>query len=94
MWGLTTLKGACFRAKFSSRPSKQRGKDHLPRGDRRFQSRERSEGLQAVLQQHPEITIAARRFAGLQENQAKAAMTDLVRQFSAGEIRRSSSPVG
>ena len=40
-----------------------------------------------MLQQHPEITIAARRFAGFQENQAKAAMTDLVRQFSAGEIR-------
>ena len=49
--------------------------------------RKRSEGLQAVLQQHPEITIAARRFAGFQEDQAKGVMTDLVRQFSAGEIR-------
>jgi ribose transport system substrate-binding protein len=49
--------------------------------------RERSEGLQAVLQQHPEITIAERRFADFQEDRAKAIMTDLVRRFSTVEIR-------
>ena len=48
--------------------------------------RKRSEGLQAVLQKHPEITIADRRFAGFQEDKAKGIMTDLVRRFSRGEI--------
>ncbi|MGD0041008.1 MAG: sugar ABC transporter substrate-binding protein, partial [Isosphaeraceae bacterium] len=43
--------------------------------------RKRSEGLQAVLQKHPEITIADRRFAGFQEDKAKGIMTDLVRRF-------------
>ena len=48
--------------------------------------RKRSEGLQAVLQRHPEISIADRRFAGFQEDKAKGIMTDLVRRFSPGEI--------
>ncbi len=48
--------------------------------------RKRSEGLRAVLQKHPEITIADRRFAGFQEDKAKGIMTDLVRRFSRGEI--------
>ncbi len=48
--------------------------------------RKRSEGFQAVLQKHPEITIADRRFAGFQEDKAKGIMTDLVRRFSHGEI--------
>ena len=49
--------------------------------------RKRSEGLQAVLRQHPEITIAARRFAGFQEDQARRIMNELVRQLSSVEIR-------
>jgi ribose transport system substrate-binding protein len=49
--------------------------------------RKRRQGLLAVLQKHPEITIADRRFAGFQEDKAKAVMTDLVRRFSPGEIR-------
>jgi ABC-type sugar transport system substrate-binding protein len=49
--------------------------------------RKRREGLMAVLQKHPEITIADRRFAGFQEDKAKAVMTDLVRRFSPGEIK-------
>jgi len=49
--------------------------------------RKRREGLEAVLQKHPEITIADRRFAAFQEDKAKAVMTDLVRRFSPGEIR-------
>jgi ribose transport system substrate-binding protein len=49
--------------------------------------RKRSEGLMAVLQKHPEIVIADRRFAGFQEDKAKGIMTDLVHRFSPGEIR-------
>ncbi len=49
--------------------------------------RQRSKGLLAVLQNHPAITIADRRFAGFQEDRAKGIMTDLVRRFSPGEIR-------
>jgi ribose transport system substrate-binding protein len=49
--------------------------------------RKRREGLQAVLQKHPEIIIADRRFAAFQEDKAKGIMTDLVRRFSSGEIR-------
>ena len=41
----------------------------------------------AALKKHPEIVIADRRFAGFQEDKAKAVMTDLVRRFSPGEIR-------
>ncbi len=48
--------------------------------------RKRSEGLQAVLQKHPEIVIADRRFAGFQEDKAKGIMTDLVHRFASGEI--------
>jgi ribose transport system substrate-binding protein len=48
--------------------------------------RKRSSGLLAVLEKHPEITIADRRFAAFQEDKAKGIMTDLVRRFSPGEI--------
>ena len=48
--------------------------------------RKRSAGLEAILQKHPEITIADRRFAGFQEDKAKGIMTDVVRRFSRGEI--------
>jgi ABC-type sugar transport system substrate-binding protein len=48
--------------------------------------RKRSEGLQAVLQQHPEINVVDRRFADFQEDRAKGIMTDLVWRFSPGEI--------
>jgi ribose transport system substrate-binding protein len=43
--------------------------------------------MEAVLNKHPEITIADRRFAAFQEDKAKAVMTDLVRRYSPGEIR-------
>ncbi|APW63133.1 sugar ABC transporter substrate-binding protein [Paludisphaera borealis] len=49
--------------------------------------RKRSEGLLAVLQKHPEITIADRRFAGFQEDKAKSVMTDLVRRFRPGDVQ-------
>lgn len=49
--------------------------------------RNRAAGLMAVLDKHPEITIADRRFAGFQEDKAKGVMTDLVRRFQPGEIR-------
>jgi ribose transport system substrate-binding protein len=49
--------------------------------------RKRREGLEAVLKNHPEITIADRRFAAFQEDKSKAVMADLVRRFSPGEIR-------
>lgn len=49
--------------------------------------RSRAAGLMAVLEKHPEITIADRRFAGFQEDRAKSVMTDLVRRFQPGEIR-------
>jgi ribose transport system substrate-binding protein len=49
--------------------------------------RKRSKGLEAVLQNHPEIVIADRRFAAFQEDKAKGVMTDLVRRFSPGEVR-------
>ena len=49
--------------------------------------RNRSAGLMAVLQKHPEIEVADRRFAGFQEDKAKGVMTDLVRRFKPGEIR-------
>jgi len=49
--------------------------------------RKRSDGLQAVLEKHPEIAIADRRFAGFQEDKAKGVMTDLVRRFKPGEIQ-------
>jgi len=49
--------------------------------------RNRAEGLLEVLQKHPEITIADRRFAGFQEDRAKSVMTDLVRRFQPGEIQ-------
>lgn len=49
--------------------------------------RNRAAGLMAVLEKHPEITIADRRFAGFQEDKAKSVMTDLVRRFQPGEIR-------
>ncbi|MFO0890247.1 MAG: sugar ABC transporter substrate-binding protein [Isosphaeraceae bacterium] len=48
--------------------------------------RKRAKGLEAVLQKHPEIVIADRRFAAFQEDRAKGVMTDLVRRFSPGEI--------
>ena len=47
----------------------------------------RSDGLLGVLKNHPEITIADRRFAGFQEDKAKGVMTDLVRRFQPGEIQ-------
>jgi ABC-type sugar transport system substrate-binding protein len=49
--------------------------------------RKRSDGLTAVLEKHPEITIADRRFAGFQEDKAKSVMTDLVRRFKPGDIQ-------
>ncbi len=49
--------------------------------------RNRAAGLMAVLDKHPEITIADRRFAGFQEDKAKSVMTDLVRRFQPGEIQ-------
>jgi ribose transport system substrate-binding protein len=49
--------------------------------------RKRSEGLTAVLKNHPEIEIADRRFAGFQEDKAKSVMTDLARRFQPGEVQ-------
>ena len=49
--------------------------------------RKRSDGLTAVLEKHPEIVIADRRFAGFQEDKAKGVMTDLVRRFKPGDIQ-------
>ena len=49
--------------------------------------RKRSDGLLGVLKNHPEITIADRRFAGFQEDKAKSVMTDLVRRFQPGEVQ-------
>ncbi len=49
--------------------------------------RNRSAGLLAVLQKHPEIIMVDRRFAGFQEDKAKSVMTDLVRRFQPGEIQ-------
>jgi ABC-type sugar transport system substrate-binding protein len=48
-------------------------------------SRER--GLKEELKAHPAITIAADLFANFQEDQAKEAMTGLVRRFQPGAIR-------
>lgn len=49
--------------------------------------RQRSEGLFAVLKEHPEIQVADQRFADFQEDKAKAVMTGLVRRFRPGQIR-------
>jgi len=49
--------------------------------------RKRSQGLLAVIEKHPEITIADRRFAGFQEDKAKSVMTDLVRRFRPGDVQ-------
>lgn len=49
--------------------------------------RQRSAGFTAVLERHPEIEVADRRFAAFQEDRAKGVMTDLVRRFKPGEIR-------
>ncbi len=49
--------------------------------------RSRKEGLDKILANHKEITIADDRYADFQEDKAKSIMTDLVRRFKPGEIQ-------